>query len=184
VATAATWPSSAGTGAERIYLPEEGVSLADLQTDVAQLVSGFAQGRRLGLVIRNEHTDPLYTTAFMCALFEKEGHDLFDVRQAILGHVQQGGNPSPFDRVQATRLAAKCIEFLTEAAAQTPPPAVAIGLQGGNICFTELVDLPRLTDDHFGRPKEQWWLELRPIARLMAHPGSQVLTEPAGSHAD
>ena len=176
--------SGIATGAERIYLPEEGVSLADLQTDVAQLVTGFAHGRRLGLVIRNEHTDPLYTTAFMCALFEKEGHDLFDVRQAILGHVQQGGNPSPFDRVQATRLAAKCIEFLTEFAAQTPPPAVAIGLQGGEICFTDLEDLPRLTDAHFKRPKEQWWLELRPIARLMAHPVSQVLTEQAGSHAD
>ena len=39
------------------------------------------------------------------ALFEREGGDLFDVREAVLGHVQQGGNPSPFDRIQATRLA-------------------------------------------------------------------------------
>jgi 6-phosphofructokinase len=38
-------------------------------------------------------------------LFEEEGTDLFDVRPAILGHLQQGGNPSPFDRIQATRFA-------------------------------------------------------------------------------
>jgi hypothetical protein len=46
----------------------------------------------------------------MSALFEEEGGDLFDVRQAILGHLQQGGDPSAFDRIHGTRLADKCIE--------------------------------------------------------------------------
>jgi 6-phosphofructokinase 1 len=159
------------TGAERVYLPEEGVSLADLQTDVARLVEGFARGKRLGLMIRNENADPLYSTDFMCALFEKEGGNLFDVRQAILGHVQQGGNPSPFDRIQATRLAAKCIEFLTKEASQDPPAAAAIGLQAGRVEFTSLKDLPHLVDGDFQRPKEQWWLSLRSVARIMAQPG-------------
>ena len=48
----------------------------------------------------------------MCALFEEEGGDLFDVRQAILGHLQEGGDPSPFDRILATRLADECVSFL------------------------------------------------------------------------
>ncbi len=159
------------TGAERVYLPEEGVSLADLEVDVGQLVEGFQHGKRLGLMIRNEHADPLYTTDFMRALFEKEGSDLFDVRQAILGHMQQGGNPSPFDRIQATRLSAKCIDYLAEQAAQPLPGVAAIGLKGGRVQFTQLEDLPRLVDRGFRRPKEQWWLELRPIARIMAQPG-------------
>lgn len=159
------------TGAERVYLPEEGISLADLQVDVANLVKGFSHGKRLGLMIRNEHTDPLYTTNFVCSLFEKEGGELFDVRQAILGHVQQGGNPSPFDRIQATRLAANCIEFLIKEADQAAPAAAAIGLQGGRVKFTGLEDLPRLMHEDLQRPKEQWWLELRPIAKIMAQPG-------------
>ena len=108
--------SGLATGAERVYLPEEGMSLLDLQNDVNNLKEGFEHGKRLGLVIRSEHADPVYTTGFIHALFEREGDGLFDVRQAILGHVQQGGDPSPFDRIQATRLASKCVEYLIEQA--------------------------------------------------------------------
>jgi 6-phosphofructokinase 1 len=167
--------SGLGTGAERVYLPEEGVSLADLQADVAGLVQGFGHGKRLGLMIRNENADSLYTVAFMRALFEKEGGELFDVRQAILGHLQQGGNPSPFDRIQATRLAAKSIEYLVEQATRPSPASAMIGLHGGRVGFTDLEDLPRLVEAECQRPKEQWWLTLRPIARIMAQPGPQPL---------
>jgi 6-phosphofructokinase 1 len=163
--------SGLATGAERIYLPEEGVSLKDLQIDVGKLIEGFEHGKRLGLMIRNENADPFYTTDFMCALFEKEGRDLFDVRKAILGHIQQGGNPSPFDRIQATRLAAKCVDYLIQEAGKPSPAGALIGLQGGRVKFTKLEDLPRLVDKGFQRPKEQWWLDLRPIARTMAQPG-------------
>jgi 6-phosphofructokinase 1 len=162
------------TGAERVYLPEEGVSLADLEADVHSLVEGFEHGKRLGLMIRNEHADRLYTTDFMTALFEKEGSQLFDVRQAILGHMQQGGNPSPFDRIQAIRLAARCIDFLTEEAGKDPAAAAAIGLQGGRLVFTNLEDLPRLAEKTFKRPRNLWWLELRSIAQIMAQPSPKT----------
>jgi 6-phosphofructokinase 1 len=124
-------------------------------------------------MIRNENADPLHTTDFMCPLFEKEGGDLFDVRQAILGHVQQGGDPSPFDRIQAIRLAAKSVEFLIEKASGASEAAVCIGLQDGRMEFTSLRDLPRLMERDVQRPKEQWWLQLRPVARIMARPGPQ-----------
>jgi 6-phosphofructokinase 1 len=162
------------TGAERVYLPEEGVSLADLQADVRSLVEGFEHGKRVGLMIRNEHADRLYTTEFMAALFEKEGGQLFDVRQAILGHMQQGGNPSPFDRIQAIRLAARCIDFLTEEAGKDPAAAVAIGLQGGRLVFTNLEDLPRLTERASRRSRDPWWLELRSVAQIMAQPAPKT----------
>jgi 6-phosphofructokinase 1 len=163
--------SGLATGAERVYLPEEGVSLADLEVDVGHLVEGFQHGKRLGLMIRNEHADRFYTTDFLRALFEKEGGNLFDVRQAILGHVQQGGNPSPFDRIQATRLAAGCIDFLIAEASSAPPSVAAAGLQDGHVKFTNLEDLPRLVEPGAERPRHQWWLNLRPIVRIMAQPG-------------
>jgi len=159
--------SGLATGAEKAYLPEEEITLAELQDDVANLVDGFKSGKRLGLMIRNEKAGLLYNSNFMSTLFEQEGGDLFDVRQAILGHIQQGGSPSPFDRIQATRLASQCIEFLLAEVDKPAPAAGAIGLKGGEFEFTSIYDFPRLVEPGFQRPKEEWWLRLRPIAETM-----------------
>jgi 6-phosphofructokinase 1 len=155
------------TGAERVYLPEEGVSLKDLETDINDLKAGFEQGKRLGLVIRNEHADPVYTTSFIRALFGREGSDLFDVRESILGYIQQGGDPSPFDRIQATRLASKCTEYLIEQALSGSPESAFIGLQRGRVRFTALSEFPALVEPSVQRPREQTWMALRPLAAVM-----------------
>lgn len=171
--------SGLATGAERVYLHEEGVTLNDLEKDLVNLRNGFEHGKRLGLLIRNEMAHPVYTTSVTCALLEAEGKGLYDVRQAILGHMQQGGSPSPFDRIQATRLAARCVEWLIAEAQNAEPGAAFIGLEAGKVHFHDLIDLPRMADDPFQRPKEQWWLNLRPIVRLLAQPGpSQALAQP------
>jgi len=162
------------TGAERVYLHEEGVKLRDLQVDVEKLLSGFQSGKRLGLMIRNEYANPVYTTEFMCALFEEEGRDVFDVRPAILGHLQQGGDPSPFDRVQATRLARMCLEYLIEQCNKKEYNSAFIGMEKGQIHFHDMRDFDRMIDAEHQRPKEQWWLELKSIATLLAKPGSQT----------
>jgi len=159
------------SGAERVYLNEEGVSIADLQKDVEDLADGFRNGKRLGLMIRNEKANACYDTQFMVSLFEEEGRDLFDVRQAILGHLQQGGDPSPFDRILATRLAKRCIERLIDEAEAGTAGALAIGLNDGKIEFSELEALRRQVDSELQRPKTQWWMDLRPIARVLAQPG-------------
>ena len=160
--------SGLATGAERVYMHEEGVTLHDLQHDLENLVRDFQENKRLGLIIRAENADPFYTTPFIASLFEKEGGNLFDVRQTILGHIQQGGDPTPFDRIQATRMASRCIDFLSREAGKVSPAGAFVGLQSGHMTFTSLGDLPRLVDAEYGRPKEQWWLKMRPIARLLA----------------
>jgi 6-phosphofructokinase 1 len=160
--------SALGTGAERFYLPEEGITLKQLQEDVHMLERGFNLGKKLGLVIRNEDANPIYTTSFICSLFEEEGQDTFDVRPAILGHLQQGGDPSPFDRIQATRLARLCIEHLIEQCSQDDTTGCFIGLQNGKFIFHDMRDFDRMADLKHQRPREQWWLQLRSIANLMA----------------
>jgi 6-phosphofructokinase 1 len=165
------------TGAERVYLHEEGITLEDLQDDVNHLVTGFKKGKRLGLMIRNEYAHPVYTTDFMVRLFEVEGKELFDVRQAILGHQQQGGSPTPFDRIQATRLAVRCVDYLIEQTGEDSPQSVFTGLEGGKITYTGLEDYDRLADRKFGRPHHQWWMDLRPIARIMAQPAPRIPEE-------
>ncbi|MDJ0767904.1 MAG: 6-phosphofructokinase [Ilumatobacter sp.] len=162
--------SGLATGAERVYLPEEGISLADLQTDVHALTDGFAHGKRLGLVIRSEHADSVYSTGFIKALFEREGGDLFDVREAILGHVQQGGDPSPFDRIQATRLSDAAMRHLIDQGLEDDSESAFVGLHRGKIRFTPLAEFPKLVEADARRPREQQWLDLRPLAAVMARP--------------
>jgi 6-phosphofructokinase 1 len=166
--------SGLATGAERVYLNEEGVTLKDLWADLEQLLIGFKQGKRLGLLIRNERANAAYTTAFISALFEEEGRYQFEVRQAILGHLQQGGDPSPFDRIQATRLAARCIEFLIGRVSQARTDAAFIGLENGRVHIHNMEDFPHMVDRERLRPKDQWWMALRPIARVLAQPGPRV----------
>ena len=175
--------SGLATGAERVYLHEEGVTLKSMMEDLDVLVRGFQNGKRLGLVIRNEKANPTYTTAFMCALFEEESGGAFDVRQSILGHLQQGGDPSPFDRIQATKLARRCVGFLIEQAAEHRPAGAFIGMFAGKVEFHSLEDLPRMIDEPNRRPKNQWWLDLRRINDALARsePDPQAYRpEPAG----
>lgn len=160
--------SGLASGAEQVYMNEEGVKLSDLEADLRQMIGEFQHGKRISLLIRNEKANPLYTAAFMSALFEEESHTLFDVRTAILGHMQQGGNPSPFDRVQATRLATRCIEFLSKEAENNSCAGAFIGIQGGTIKIHDLEDMPRMVDAQHERPKEQWWLDLRPLVRQLS----------------
>jgi len=165
------------TGAERVYMHEEGITLRDLQADVENLTEGFLSGKRLGLMIRNEYANQIYTTHFICSLFEEEGKDVFDVRPAILGHLQQGGDPSPFDRIQANRLARLCLEFLIGECDKKGDQNAFIGLQNGQIQFHDMRDFERMVESEYQRPREQWWLGLRPIARLLAQPGPSEQAE-------
>jgi 6-phosphofructokinase 1 len=160
--------SGLATGAEKVYLPEEGVTLRDMQVDIEKLNRGFDAGKRLGLIIRAEYANKIYTTAFMCALFEEEGREVFDVRPAVLGHLQQGGDPSPFDRIQATRVSKLCMEYLINECNQGDYNCAFIGLQKGKFNFHDMRDFERMVETHYERPREQWWLELKTIASIMA----------------
>jgi 6-phosphofructokinase 1 len=168
--------TSLATGAERVYLNEEGVTLADLVRDIELLVTGFSHGKRLGLMIRNECANDLYTAPFLAALFEEEAKDLFDVRVSVLGHMQQGGDPYPQDRIMAARMAGEAIDFIerecgverTDEAA-----AVCLGVIAEQITLTPFYDIARIFDFEHQRPKQQWWMQLRPLAQMLAQPDPQ-----------
>lgn len=164
--------SMLATGAERVYLHEEGITLQDLTKDLDMLIEGFSSGKRLGVMIRNEYANQVYTTTFISSLFEEEGRDLFEVRWSVLGHLQQGGNPTPFDRVLATRFAVKCIEWLEEQVDRGEEGAACIGNTQGAFKFTSFEDITRTYDMKLQRAKQQWWMDLRPLGRVLAQPES------------
>jgi 6-phosphofructokinase 1 len=156
------------TGAEHVFLHEEGITLDDLRTQLDRMSAGFAEGKRLSLVLRSERANDVYTTGFMTALFAQEGRGRFSVRQAILGHLQQGCDPSPFDRNLATRLVTRCVDRLVEQASAAEPEASFIGVAEGHVQFTGFEQFARLVDPVYQRPKQQWWLGLRDIVDVLA----------------
>ena len=166
--------SALSTGAERAYLHEEGVTLKDLQEDIDTLVKGFQRGKRLGLMIRNENVNEFYSADFMRSIFEQEGQGLYDVRRAILGHQQNGGDPSPFDRIQANRLAKRCMELLFGEAAKQQPKSHMCGLTDGQVKFHPLEKFYEMVDEELQRPQFQWWLKIRPVAKTLASEDSPL----------
>jgi len=155
-------------GAERVYLHEEGITLAALGADVEWLRASFAAGRKLFLAVRNEAANPLYTTDFIARVLEEEGGGLFDVRQAVLGHVQQGGGPTPGDRLLAARLVSRALHVLGDQVASGSDDGAYVGLVRARI---ETSPLSRLNDDMdlaFRRPRHQWWMALRPVLQAVA----------------
>ena len=150
-------------GAERVYLPEHGITLADLQADVLRMRSAFEGGKRLFVAVRNELAGDLYTTDFLVRLFEVEGQHLFDVRPAVLGHLQQGGNPSPFDRNLATRLAHFALEELTSTLGGGGDDAVYVGLTPDGLRTWPVAGMLAQVDVNERRPREQWWMDLLPV---------------------
>ena len=160
-------------GAEKAYLPETGITLEQLTTDVAALVDAFESGRSFYLAVMGEEASQFYTGDVISKLFEAEGHGLYSVRDAVVGHIQQGGSPSPFDRINATRLAYMAISNLDAQLVEGRSEYVAASSEAAGL----LAPLREVTGDmdwDNQRPKRQWWMQLRPVFdQLSRRPGQE-----------
>ena len=163
--------SGLATGAERVFTHEEGITMKALEKDVESLVEGFRKGKRLALMSRNQNASPVFTTDVLRRLFEAEGRGDFDARQAILGHLQQGGDPTPFDRILATRLSARAVEVLLDESGKAEPAGCFLGVQGGRQQLFPLSALPSMVEEEFERAKDPWWRSVEPVVRLLGQPG-------------
>uniref|UniRef100_A0A9J8CTK5 Phosphofructokinase, muscle b n=1 Tax=Cyprinus carpio carpio TaxID=630221 RepID=A0A9J8CTK5_CYPCA len=131
-----------------------------------------------GLILRNEKCNANYTTDFLFNLYSEEGKGVFDCRKNVLGHMQQGGTPTPFDRNFGTKMGAKAVLWLTDKLkecyrhgrifANTPDSACVLGMKKRAMIFQPLSDLKEDTDFEHRIPKTQWWLKLRPILKILA----------------
>lgn len=100
----ATMAGIAG-GADAAYIHEEKFGVKDLMLDLDILKNKMELGHIMrGLILINEKANKHYNTSFISQMFAEEGRNIFSVRQNVLGHMQQGGSPSPFDRNLGTEL--------------------------------------------------------------------------------
>ncbi|XP_028449583.1 ATP-dependent 6-phosphofructokinase, platelet type isoform X4 [Perca flavescens] len=165
-------------GADTVYIYEEPFDIRDLQANVEHLTQKMKTSIQRGIVLRNENSNENFTTDFIYQLYTEEGRGVFDCRKNILGHMQQGGAPSPFDRNFGTKIAAKAIQWITRTLkesykggrvfANSEDTACLLGMRRRALVFQPVSQLRDQTDFVHRIPKEQWWLKLRPLMKILA----------------
>ncbi|XP_014327737.1 ATP-dependent 6-phosphofructokinase, platelet type-like isoform X1 [Xiphophorus maculatus] len=167
-------------GADAAYIYEEPFDIRDLQANVEHLTEKMKTSIQRGLVLRNENSNVNYTTDFIYQLYTEEGRGVFDCRKNVLGHMQQGGAPSPFDRNFGTKISAKAMQWLSQKLvesyrkdegrvfANTEDTCCLLGMHARALVFQPVVQLKDHTDFVHRIPKEQWWLKLRPLMKILA----------------
>ncbi|KAI9104107.1 phosphofructokinase-domain-containing protein [Phlyctochytrium arcticum] len=179
------------TGATTVYIPEDGISIDKLQADIKHIVHRYKEEDRKGipnegrLILRSELASKTYTTDTISNILRAEGKGLFDSRTAVLGHLQQGGIPSPLDRIRATRLAVNCVDWIQEIAAKarTAPEmgsttdisyqidnsdSIIIGIVGADIMYTPVDTIITGADFETRRGKDQWWMNVKQLIRILS----------------
>lgn len=161
-------------GADCVYINEVPQSISDITRNVRSLIEKMKGPIKSGIVIRNENFSKHFTTNFLHNIYAAEGKGVFDVRTITLGHIQQGGAPSPFDRSYGTKCGAiaaqKMIELVNEKA-KPEGTSYLVGINRRHMDFKELSDLRSISDSPKRRLKadEQWWINLVSMQRIMAH---------------
>ncbi|XP_075348552.1 ATP-dependent 6-phosphofructokinase, platelet type isoform X3 [Mycteria americana] len=165
-------------GADAAYIFEEQFDIRELQANVEHLTEKMKTSIQRGLVLRNENCNENYTTDFIYQLYSEEGKGVFDCRKNVLGHMQQGGAPSPFDRNFGTKISAKAMQWISKKLketyrkgkvfANTDDSVCLLGMRRRNLVFQPVAELKNETDFVHRIPKEQWWLKLRPLMKILA----------------
>ncbi|XP_035729275.1 ATP-dependent 6-phosphofructokinase-like isoform X3 [Vespa mandarinia] len=166
-------------GADAAYIFEEKFNIRDLNQDVIAMAAKMSEGVQRGLILRNENANLNYNTDFMQRLFSEEGKGLFSCRMNIIGHMQQGGSPTPFDRNLGTKMGSKAVEWFSEQfkkytnaegrpVTTDPTSAVMLGIVRRQYRFTPFTELMEVTDFEHRIPTYQWWMKLRPLLKVLA----------------
>ncbi|XP_014208439.1 ATP-dependent 6-phosphofructokinase isoform X1 [Copidosoma floridanum] len=166
-------------GADAAYIFEEKFNIKDLNQDIIAMAAKMSEGVQRGLILRNESANSNYNTEFMQRLFSEEGKGLFSCRMNIIGHMQQGGSPTPFDRNLGTKMGSKAVEWFTNqlkkdaqadgtTVSNSPDSAVMLGIVRRQYRYTPFSNLIDGTDFEHRIPTYQWWMKLRPLLKVLA----------------
>uniref|UniRef100_A0A672QTV9 6-phosphofructokinase type B n=1 Tax=Sinocyclocheilus grahami TaxID=75366 RepID=A0A672QTV9_SINGR len=158
-------------GADAAYIFEDPFNIHDLKVSNTPDKDTFFRPM-------NEKCHVHYTTDFIHKLYSAEGKGVFDCRVNVLGHLQQGGVPTPFDRNYGTKLGVRAVQWLTEKMTDsfrqgrvfvnTPDTACVVGLYKKVLTFSPVTELKDQTDFEHRMPKTQWWLNFRLMLKMLA----------------
>ncbi|AUC15529.1 6-phosphofructokinase [Tenacibaculum sp. SZ-18] len=118
-----------GAGAEEILVPEEDLGLERM---LESLKKSRRSGKSSSIVVVAEG-DKSGKNVYELADYVEENMPEYEVRVSVLGHMQRGGSPSCFDRVLASRLGVKAVEFLIDGQSN-----LMVGLRDNKVVATDL----------------------------------------------
>lgn len=125
------------SGAEMIVLPEYLTSISEIKESLNRVLE-FHKRSSLVVIAEGDQTGG----AIKISQELEEDFKEYDMKVAILGHVQRGGNPSARDRVLASRLGFEAVQALHQGKSE-----VMVGIINNSVTFTPLKDT-------FGKIKE------------------------------
>ncbi|KAJ2511995.1 6-phosphofructokinase, alpha subunit [Coemansia sp. RSA 2049] len=192
-------------GSTTVYTPEEGVDLTRLQRDIAHLRSRYIKelGRSEGRVtLCNENASKTYSTDMIARIYDAESGGFYGARTAVLGHLQQGGTPSPLDRCRANTMAIESVNWLqakcwdamdvpNEDNVRLPADKLKrkyfprvfdtsrdsvglLGVIGSELRFTPVEDLVQHTDFVRRVPHAVWWHASRQLIDILSGVGVDI----------
>lgn len=121
-------------GAEEILVPELPFDYDEI---CRRIESGYDRGKQHAIIIVAEGAAQASHVAY-----EVRGRLEREVRMAVLGHIQRGGEPSAFDRILAARLGAAAVHKLLEGERDC-----MVGLKANELVLTPLVKERTKTED-------------------------------------
>ncbi|WP_294614398.1 6-phosphofructokinase [uncultured Gilliamella sp.] len=114
-------------GCEFMIIPEVAYTKEDL---IEEIKLGFAKGKKHAIVAVTEHMCDVNQLA---KDIENAVHH--ETRATVLGHVQRGGSPVPYDRILGSRMGAYAVELLLQGYAGR-----CVGVQNGKLVHHDIVD--------------------------------------------
>lgn len=149
------------SGADLCFVPERSPSLQSMNDAVNVMRSRFSgSNAQIGLIINSETSSDVFTTNFIRVLHENALADLnVSAREALLAGIQQGGDPSPMDRIFSGRLAFAAADHITRCCQEGIVSSVSCGLIRDERHYTQLDQVDQLIDVTHRRPVEQFWLD-------------------------
>ena len=174
-------------GSTSSYVPEEPLSLEIIQKDINHLIRRFQDDHNTRtasagrVILKAENTKPeIYSTSVITGILKAEGNGLFDSREAVLGHLQQGDEPSPLDRIRATRMAVRAVDFiedvielnngkslLTPTFTKDDIHSVTIGIAGAELVATPLQVARKQADLKKRTSTNTWWRKFEQLHRIL-----------------
>ncbi len=129
-------------GCEFVVVPEVEFSREDL---VNEIKAGIAKGKKHAIVAITEHMCDVDELAHF---IEKETGR--ETRATVLGHIQRGGSPVPYDRILASRMGAYAIDLLLAGYGGR-----CVGIQNEQLVHHDIID----AIENMKRPFKGDWLD-------------------------
>ncbi|WP_140918969.1 6-phosphofructokinase [Limnobaculum xujianqingii] len=129
-------------GCEFIVLPEIEFDRDEL---VKEIMAGIGKGKKHAIVAITEHICDIDELA---RYIQEKTHR--DTRATVLGHIQRGGSPVPYDRILASRMGAYAIDLLMEGHGGR-----CVGIQNEKMVHHDIID----AIENMKRPFKSDWLK-------------------------